>query len=271
MPIRLAAGLTKPPGPDTNLRFIPVFYSVMPKPNLLFITRPLLVVVMIVAASACQNDMQTILKLQNEKKEPLLTTRNLDMIYTDSGKLEARVRAPLMLSFSEEESPYTEFPEGIHVEVFDQDTLVRGEITAKYAIYHEKQKLWEGRGDVVGINKLGDRINTEQLFWDEQNQKIYTHTVARITKVNKGVIIGENGLESYLEEGDFTLFSLYNSKGDIAANMSAMARGGSDSLQMASDTIRATEPEPDSVPSLSPPQRSGYRRLASPDTTAFPR
>ncbi len=239
----------------------------MPKPALFRITRPLLVVAMVLTASACRNDMETIRKLENESKEPLLTTRNLDMIYTDSGRLKARVRAPLMLSFADEENPYTEFPEGIHVEAFEQDTLIRGEITARYAIYHEKQKLWEGRGDVVGFNKAGDRINTEQLFWDEQNQKIYTRMVARITKVNKGVIIGENGLESYLEEGDFTLFSLYNSKGDIAAKMSQLTKGDNDSARVVPDTLRAVEP--DTVPRLQAPPRSGYRRLGTIDSTAI--
>ena len=186
---------------------------VTPDKKYSYIAKALIALAMYFSFQGCQSDMQAIGELQ-ELKEAVFTMYDVDMVHTDSGMLQVRMRAPIMERFDFDNNPYMEFPEGIDIESYGRDSTIRGKVTAKYAIHYEKTDLWEGRGDVVAVNSVGDRLNTEILFWDAKEQKIYTHVVARVTQIGKAVLIGLKGMESYMEEnGDFRSFFFYKSEG----------------------------------------------------------
>lgn len=77
---------------------------------------------------------------------------------------------------------------------------------ADYAVNYESKQLWEAKYDVVSINRDGEQLNTELLFWDEKNEKIYSDKFSRIT-TKDGVFFGENGFEA---RQDFTKWKLIN-------------------------------------------------------------
>ena len=188
-----------------------------PDKKYLYIAKAVVVLAMYFSFQGCRSDVNVIQDLQ-AYKEAILVMDNVDMVQTDSGMIKLRLRAPVMKKFDFDDNPYTEFPEGIHVESFDRDSTITGEIKAKYAINYEKKDLWEARGDVVAINSVGDRLNTEILFWDRKEHKIYNNVVARITMIGKGIHIGENGMESYMDEdGGFTSFEFKKSTGNVVA------------------------------------------------------
>ena len=64
--------------------------------------------------------------------------------------------------------------------------------------------------NVSVLNRKGERLNTEQLFWDENKQKIYTNKFVRI-KTAKQIIYGD-GL---ISNTDFTQYKITNIRGTI--------------------------------------------------------
>ena len=125
--------------------------------------------------------------------ETLMTesSENRTIIMMDNGKRSYTFTTPLMEGYSLATNPYQEFRRGIKMTTYtDSLSLIDATITANYAIYYERQKLWEAKGNVVIIkNNRGEsdttvtgltEIYTQQLFWNATTKKIYSNVDTKV-------------------------------------------------------------------------------------------
>lgn len=125
---------------------------------------------------------------------PSHTGKDITTIYTDSGKIQLVLIAPLLESYEKAETPYTEFKSGIYVLFHDGQEEPVASVTAKYAKYTDNKNLWELQDSVVAINEEGEKLETELLFWDQKKSLIYTDRFVKITTEDQ--ILQGYGLES---------------------------------------------------------------------------
>jgi LPS export ABC transporter protein LptC len=145
---------------------------------------------------ACKNDIETINALTNEVDLPDVSGFNIEISYTDSGILKGKILAPEANDYSRKEDPYTEFPKGMKVIFYDKDGNPESYIQANYAILYKKKQLWEGRNQVLAENPAkGEKLETEQIFWDQKEKLIYSDKFSTITN-RDGVFYGEDGFEA---------------------------------------------------------------------------
>lgn len=145
---------------------------------------------------SCENDLEVVKSISNPDILPELSGVDVEILYSDSAKLKVKIITPVLNRYHKSDNkPYLEFPKGIHVYFYDDSLKVNAEVSSKYAIYKENEKLWEARNDVVVINTKGEKLNTEQLFWDENKEIIYSKQYSRITS-SDGVHTGEKGFEA---------------------------------------------------------------------------
>ena len=135
------------------------------------------------SSSSVQYDYET---LMTERSE------NRTIVMTENGKRSYSFTAPIIEGYSLAKNPYQEFRDGIKMVTYTSDSLSLqdAQITANYAIYYDKQKLWEAKGNVVIIKKnrkAGDtvvtgltEVYTQQLFWDARTKKIYSNVDTKI-------------------------------------------------------------------------------------------
>ena len=130
--------------------------------------------------------------------ESLMTelSHNRTITMTENGQRSYTFSAPLIEGYSLAKNPYQEFPEGVKMTTYTADSLSleSATITANYAIYYDKQKLWEAKGRVVIIKKNrkdGDtavvnltEVYTEQLFWDARTKKIYSNVDTKVLQAD---------------------------------------------------------------------------------------
>ncbi len=95
---------------------------------------------------------------------PTTTVRDNRTVYDDSGKVQLILTFPLLESYENKDDPYSEFRSGITVDFYDGHKNPVGKVTAKYAKFMNKKKLWELKDSVVVINESNDKLETEQLF-----------------------------------------------------------------------------------------------------------
>ena len=94
-----------------------------------------------------------------------------------------------MLDFATVEFPYTEFPNGIKVTLYDEmgkKTFVK----SRYAISYKDTGLIDLRGAVKINNETGQLLETEQLYYDQKNEWFFTVNKFKFTS-QKGVSFGE--------------------------------------------------------------------------------
>ena len=162
--------------------------------------------------SSCENDLQVVKNFSDPEKVPDVVMTNFETIYSDSAKVKGKLTAPLLHMYNSDKKKYKEFPNGLHVYFYNDSLIVITEITAKYAINYDKTQIWEARNDVVVTNTKGERLNTEQLFWDQNKKIIYTKKYCRITMPDGLQNIGENGMEA---KENFENWKLFGASGTV--------------------------------------------------------
>ncbi len=105
---------------------------------------------------------------------PLMETTNVRTLLSDSAKLKFELTAPLEQRFENGDNIY---PKGMVVKVYSADgkRMVVNTITANYGKVDKAKNLYIMRGDVRVVNvPQQQRMNTEELFFDQTRQLIYT-------------------------------------------------------------------------------------------------
>lgn len=161
------------------------------------------------AATSCRNDLQEVNEVIKKDSFPLLTTQNVNMLYSDSARLKIRLKSPVVEDYGGI-YPKTIFPKGVFVEFYDDSARVNSSLKSDYAERRDKEQLMVAKKDVVVVNIKGEQLNTEKLIWDGKRRKIYTDTFVKITTADQ-VIMG-NGFES---DETFTEYEIKDITGTI--------------------------------------------------------
>jgi LPS export ABC transporter protein LptC len=155
-----------------------------------FILKSIVAICIAAMLFACENDMQTINSLSVDDSLPDETAKNIEVIYSDSGKIMIKLISSRLNRYEAEE-PYIEFPEGLQLLFFDSLMKVKSELTANYGISWEKKKLMEVKDDVVITDFEKDEVlNTEHITWDQTKREIYSHVFVKRTN-RDGVMYGD--------------------------------------------------------------------------------
>jgi len=79
---------------------------------------------------------------------------------------------------------------------------VDANVHCEYAKFLEKEKIWELKGNVRATNIKGELFETEQLFWNQRTEKIYSDSLVTITQ--EDYIINAQGFESNQQMTKYT-------------------------------------------------------------------
>lgn len=174
------------------------------------LSRILTVLLAAFTLASCENDLAKVEKIaSNEASLPVETSRDINIIYSDSARVKAQLSSPL-LKFYKVANSYHEMPNGLKVDFYGDDLEIESTLTAKSGRKFQNQGIIEVKDSVVVVNEKGERLNTERLIWNEKTRKIYTDKFVKITTPNE-VIYGE-GMEA---NQNFTNYKIFKIKGII--------------------------------------------------------
>lgn len=164
---------------------------------------------------SCGNNIKEVQDFLADKNLPIAVAKNVHLVHTDSGRIKTRLIAPLLKDFSNRKKhPYQEFPEGIKITNFQPngDSLT---LIADYGRTFSKTSISEVEGNVVVINhKDNSRLYTDQLYWDQNTQYIYTEKNFTYYNKNQDTIKGR-GFES---NKDLTKVNTKDTSGSFYVN-----------------------------------------------------
>lgn len=163
----------------------------------------LLLAVVFLLSSCQSNTPEDIKAVVDEGNFPSLAVNELESVITDSGKVAYRFITPEMNQYKNRERPYTEFPKGLHLIVYNDMKDIDAQIKSNYAIYYEDENLWELQNNVEAVNFKNEVINTEQLFWDTKKHLVYSDEFIKIT-TEKEILTGY-GFESDEKFENYTI------------------------------------------------------------------
>ncbi len=152
---------------------------------------------LVVLLGGCENDIERINMLTDENESATIQGTNIKVIYSDSAKVKIQVLAPVYKQYLTAERPFMEFEKGLEVFFYNDSAKIESEIKADYTIYYIEEQLWHATGNVVAQNfENGDALYTDELFWDEKEELIYSDSYTRVINEDN-TLYGKKGFRSH--------------------------------------------------------------------------
>lgn len=146
---------------------------------------------------SCGNSNEEIDAFQEKEKLPQLISTDIIIEYSDSARLKARIKAPLLKEYGPPEN-FTVIPHGVDVYFYDARGKVISTMHADSAIIRRNSDLMESYRNVKVVNEDGEKLETEVLFWrqspKESDRELFTDAFVTITKGDE--IFYGNGLKA---------------------------------------------------------------------------
>ena len=139
---------------------------------------------------------------------PLRQVDSVRMYYSETTIKKVILNAASLMEYSNGDR---EFPKGIYIEFFEPDGGLSSTLKSNEAYFDKEKNLWKATGDVIVKSIVeNQQLNSEELFWKPDTEKIYTDKFVTIRMQNE-VIYG-SGFES---TQDFREYTIKNPKGEF--------------------------------------------------------
>ncbi len=147
-----------------------------------------IVLLLVLGLFSCESNFKDIQKIHFSEFMPSGEATDFNLKYTDSGKVKSILISSKMLDYSNVNYPFTEFPKGIDVTMFDKNNK-KTFIKSNYAINYKETQIIDLQGNVTITNEAGQQLKTEQLYFDQKNEWFYTEKNYKFTSP-EGVLNG---------------------------------------------------------------------------------
>lgn len=140
-----------------------------------------LVIAMAMLASGCKEDGKLgVADRIDVKKMPTMSTVNVATLISDSGITQYKIVSPLWNVYDEVDTPYWNFPKGIYLQKYDRKFHVIASVAADSAKFFRMLNLWKLDGNVELRKEPGELFLTQQLFWDQRRNRLYSDSFIHI-------------------------------------------------------------------------------------------
>ena len=172
----------------------------------------LLLVVFLMFLFSCGNKLNELPQsdspdLENDRAE------NVSFIFSKNGKTAATIKGDNFVRNDQFKPSYVDLKNNLEAEFYNDSMEVDSKLTANFGRYYPETGNVIVRDSVVVINKNGEKLQTEELIWNQNIERFYTDKFVRIT-MNGQVTYGE-GMEA---NQDFSYIKIKNQRGSIPVN-----------------------------------------------------
>ncbi len=162
--------------------------------------KSVMVILFAVTLFACEGTYKKVQKMNLKDEQPVAVGKNINLKYTDSGKVSVNLLAPVLKDYSNFKFPYQEFPEGIILYFWEDGK--KSTVVSDYAVKYEITGLVDLRGNVKITTSDSTVVNANQLYWDQKNKWIFTNQPYQIKFADGSY----NDGEQFDSSQDFTTF-----------------------------------------------------------------
>ncbi|NOT38700.1 MAG: LPS export ABC transporter periplasmic protein LptC [Saprospiraceae bacterium] len=151
------------------------------------------IILIIFIFASCDKEVKKISETDASNLVDKELLKNIDLVYTDSGKIILRIIAPEMLRSAKGNQTQDEFRKGITA-TFYNNGILSNTLTANYANRITEEGKTFLSDQVVLKNPKGEKLETAELTWDERNGRVSTDKFVRLSRAEE--IVQGYGFES---------------------------------------------------------------------------
>lgn len=155
--------------------------------------------------SACVNDFDTIEKVTYDPSAPDEVTQDLHLIYSDSGYAQILLEAKIAETYITPQH-ITKLKDGLKVDFYNEAGEVASTLTAQYGEINYAKGIVTVRDSVILKNyKKKRHLETEALFWNQNDSTIYTDKNVIVKTEGKGVTGRGKGIRTTQNFSRYTI------------------------------------------------------------------
>jgi len=173
---------------------------------------PLVTVLAVTLFFGCESNFKEVQKSNFTEFVPSGEAEKINLKYTDSGRIQVILMSPKMLEYANVDFPFTEFPKGIDVTLYDKNGK-KTYVKSDYATSYKLTNLIDLKGNVKITSQDGQILETQQLYFDQKNDWFFTEKSFKFTDP-KGVSSGQ-GIDF---SKDFKMINSQRIAGEIESN-----------------------------------------------------
>ncbi len=148
---------------------------------------------------------------------PVQIVEDMFIVQSKNGNIQMRAEGKLMEKYEKDTLSYELFPKGFSVYGYTDEGLLETEIMADNAIhktFKDGRETWAAYGNVVVRNLIKqETMETDTLYWDQKNERIYTDCYVRMYSPS-GFMQGY-GMESDQRARNNIIYNPFNSYGIV--------------------------------------------------------
>ena len=149
--------------------------------------------------TACKNDIAEVQRFIRKDETGVERIERFEMLYSDSAKVRVKVSGATMLRYLDEAQARQEFTDGVVVEFYNDRKQVTSRMTARSAVRKEDDRVTIVRDSVIWVSTGNEILETEELIWNEKEERVYTNKFVLIRRPDE--VVWGHGFES---NQDFT-------------------------------------------------------------------
>lgn len=131
---------------------------------------------------ACTNDLDRVASVEVAADAPDRITSDAEYLFTDSGRLQNRLRAGRIAEHLAKDRRRTDLSEGVELVFFDRTGRPGSVLTARRGVILPAEDRMEVSENVVFTNVRGERLETEHLVWSQDSGRVHTDRPVRIAR-----------------------------------------------------------------------------------------
>ncbi|MFT4063009.1 MAG: LPS export ABC transporter periplasmic protein LptC [Edaphocola sp.] len=162
---------------------------------------------------SCENDLSKLPGANTLKDFEEDRAYDVTFIFSQNGKTKAQLTTKEFVGNETAKPPFMDFLKGVQLEVYKDSLKLESTVTCRSARYYTNSDNVIGRDSVVVRTPTGEKLETEELVWNQKLKRFYTDKFVKITGRNE-IIWGE-GLEA---NQDLTYVKILKQRGSLPVN-----------------------------------------------------
>lgn len=170
------------------------------------------VYILILLSVSCTNDLEEAKEVADNNFISIEKGEDVSILFTEDAIPTIKIEGPTAIRYAylPPDTPYTEFPDGLKLYVYDENGNVESLLTANNGKMGDGSETLVVTGNVEIVNSKGEKLNAEKLDWNKNDKKIRSDDFVKIYTEDE--IIYGTGFEA---DENFTNYVIYNIKGVV--------------------------------------------------------
>lgn len=169
------------------------------------LTTAFMAVVMPLFFFSCKDKNEGLVAFSYDPEQvPTLITDSGTQLVSDSGITRYKMVYDVWMVFDKAKEPHWYFPEGLYLERFTPDFEIEATVKADTAWYYTEKDLWKLKKNVHVENMEGEKFDSDELYWDQENGRVYSDAYIEIQRQESQ--LKGYGFESNEQMTDYRIF-----------------------------------------------------------------